>query len=271
MTELQKVEFEILKEFVRVCNELNLTYFLVCGSALGAAKYGGFIPWDDDIDVGMPRDDYEVFLQRAQELLPEKYFVQSFKTDIEWSANFTKIRNCETTFIETSVKKRKINHGVYIDIFPLDWHEDNKYKLKNFNFKNKLYQAAIAKSFYFERSKRNWKWYAIRLLTFFIPVKTALRKREKLLKSNKGRLYLANYCGAWGSKEIVPYSWYGNGVELEFEGLKVRAPQEYDKWLTNVYGDYMQLPPKEKRISHHYTEVIDFSKSYKEYINKGVL
>jgi lipopolysaccharide cholinephosphotransferase len=76
---------------------------------------------------------------------------------------------------------------------------------------------------------------------------------------------LANFSGAWGDKEIVPADWYGEGVTLSFEGLEVSAPKEYKKWLQQVYGDYMQLPPEEKRVTHHYTEVIDLDKSYKQY------
>ncbi len=263
---LQKIEVEMLKEFISVSEKLKLKYYVLGGTLLGAVRHKGFIPWDDDIDVGMPREDYEVFIKKAQELLPENYFLQTFQTDSEWPANFAKIRNSNTTFIETSVKNRKINHGVYIDIFPLDWHEDNEFKLKIFNYKNKLYQASIAKSFYSEKSKHNWKGYIIKLLTIFTSSQKALKKREKLLKSNKGRMKLANYCGAWGEKEIVPYEWYGEGVDLQFEGVIVKAPNMYDKWLTQVYGDYMKLPPIEKRVTHHFNEVIDLEKSYKKYI-----
>ena len=81
---------------------------------------------------------------------------------------------------------------------------------------------------------------------------------------------LANHGGAWGRKEIVPIEWYGEGTLLEFEGLSVRAPVAYDKWLSQVYGDYMQLPPADKRRPHHYVDVIDFEKSYREYVGKGV-
>ena len=94
-----------------------------------------------------------------------------------------------------------------------------------------------------------------------------MQKKEKLYKSQKSTSLLANNNGYWGEKEIVPAEWYGEGVELEFEGLKVTAPSKYELWLTQVYGDYMQLPPEEKRVSHHGTDIIDTKKSYKEYVN----
>ena len=81
MNELQKIEFDMLKEVVRVCSELKLTYYLVCGSALGAIKYRGFIPWDDDMDIALPRRDYEIFIKEAQALLPENLFLQNYHTE----------------------------------------------------------------------------------------------------------------------------------------------------------------------------------------------
>ena len=120
MTNLQKIEFGILKEFIRICEILNLKYYIVCGSALGAVKYGGFIPWDDDIDVALPREDYEVFLCEAPKYLPEHLFLQTYKTDPKIPVIYAKLRNSNTTYIENSCKSIDMNHGIYIDIFPLD-------------------------------------------------------------------------------------------------------------------------------------------------------
>lgn len=86
------------------------------------------------------------------------------------------------------------------------------------------------------------------------------------MKSKSNGRKIANYCGAWGEKEIVPKEWYGEGSLLEFEGLWLNAPKEYDKWLTQVYGDYMKLPPAEKQVTHHYTDIIDLDNSYTKYM-----
>ena len=95
----------------------------------------------------------------------------------------------------------------------------------------------------------------------------ALFENERLNKAFSRGKYIANYCGAWGQKEIVPKEWYGEGEKAVFEGIEVWIPQHFDKWLSQVYGDYMKLPPVEKRKSHHYTEVVDLHRPYTEYTN----
>ena len=131
MNDLQQTEFKMLKCFVEICNKLNLKYYLVCGTALGAVKYKGFIPWDDDVDVALPREDYEIFCKEAQRLLPKEYFLQTYKTDKAYPSIFAKIRNSNTTYIEKTIAKLPINHGVYIDVFPLDGYpEDKKSQIK---------------------------------------------------------------------------------------------------------------------------------------------
>ena len=267
LKKIKQIELEMLDLFIQVCEKLNLQYFLLGGTLLGAVRHKGFIPWDDDIDVGMPRQDYEVFISKAQKLLPEKFFVQTYKTDPEWVAHFCKLRNSETTFIESSVKNRKINHGVFIDIFSLDYCSNSPFS----KLKNLLLKSIETKEFNQEKSKKGKLLNVIAtVITFNMSPKTAFQKREKLLMAKHNGSYLANYSGAWGDKEIVPAEWYGSGAALEFEGRKVIGPKEYNKWLTQVYGDYMQLPPIEKQVTHHYTEIIDLQKSYKQYLKDNV-
>ena len=107
-----------------------------------------------------------------------------------------------------------------------------------------------------------YPWLCIKYPTY----KKAIIERERLYTSCTSASRLANHSGAWGAKEIVPAEWYGDGCLMEFEGLTVMCPAEYDKWLGQVYGDYMTLPPVEKRVAHHYVDIIDLEKSYKEYI-----
>ena len=114
MTELQKRQFELLKAVDDICNRLKIKYFLVCGSALGAVKYGGFIPWDDDIDIALFREDYEKFISKAPNLLREGLFLQNWHSEKYYLQVFSKLRDSNSTYIESSVSRFPINHGVFI-------------------------------------------------------------------------------------------------------------------------------------------------------------
>ena len=263
LQQLKQVELNAFKAFIDVCEQLNLRYYLLGGTLLGAVRHKGFIPWDDDIDVGMPRADYEIFLEKAQKLLPEKYFVQSMHTEKDFFYNYAKIRDVETTYLESSVAHLRICHGVFIDIFPLDWYPAET-EIKSF-FKKKTNLTRRIENVFGGVYKRAW-WKKI-LCFLLTPVSTreALERREQLYLSATDKRKTANYSGAWGDKEIVPTEWYGEGRILEFEGLSVRAPKEYEKWLTQVYGDYMKLPPEEKRVGHHYVDAFDLNAPYTKY------
>lgn len=268
---LKEIELDMLKECIGVCDKLGIKYYLIGGTLLGAVRHKGFIPWDDDIDIAMNREDYEIFVENAHKYLPENLFVQTRKTDSDCLMNFAKIRNSDTAFIESTSKALKINHGVFIDIFPLDAFGGSKFFKKVFLFKKHCLRIAIEKGYNLERVKvsspvKRFLNGILGLLMLGISPKSASEMREKLFTSCKNGDMLANHSGAWGVKEIVPSSWYGDGEFLEFEGISVRCPKDYKLWLEQVYGDYMKLPPEEKRVSHHYVEVIDLYKSYKEYV-----
>lgn len=278
LKKLQLVELDILKEFIRVCNELNVKYFLDSGTLLGCIRHGGFIPWDDDIDVSMPREDYEIFLKEGQKLLKDKYFLQTYKTDPEYTMGFAKIRNSETTFIESSVKRLNINHGVYIDIFPMDGYKPSE-KIKNFiNSKlNVLYNLQINKKYDNLNKANSAKLKALQGVSDLIYGKTSinkiLQKKDKIAKKNEYSKseYVAffSYPSIPASKNYMPKDFFGEGTFKKFEDIeKVRVPANFEGYLTKVYGDYMKLPPEEKRVAHHYNEIIDLNKSYKEYERK---
>lgn len=277
MNKLKEKELELLKYFIDICDKYDLMYYMVEGSCIGAVRHKGFIPWDDDIDVGMPRDDYEKFLKIAQKDLPKHIFVQSHKTDKNYPMNFAKLRNSNTTFIEKSIQDLDINHGIYMDIFPLDGFTKNKFFKYIFIIKKLLLSYRISYLYY--RNPNAKKKYTIK---FFIKriiklisriiyprIETAINKRDKLFKkySIGNSELIANHNSPWEQREIVAKDFFGDGVLGEFEGLCVRLPQDYHSYLSSVYGDYMKLPPEEKRYGHHYYTIIDVDKSYKEYIN----
>ncbi len=275
MIKLKKIELDILKAFIDVCEKLNLKYYVIGGTLLGAVRHKGFIPWDDDIDVGMMRKDYEIFLEKGQALLPDYYFIQTRKTDPNYPIFFAKIRDSRTTFIETAVKNIKINHGVYLDIFPLDYYPENKIKGKWIEFKKKVIYLRRRSVFTLdEKSKGSiFKETLAKVLglftrIFYPTINSAFKAWNKLCLKTKESKFIENYGGAWGVKEIAPIDWFKANTQLEFEKINVLAPDGYDKWLKKVYGNYMKLPPIEKQVSHHHTDIIDLSKSYTYYIDK---
>lgn len=266
MNELKQIELEIFKSFIRVCEKLNVKYYLLGGTLLGAVRHKGFIPWDDDIDVGMFREDYEKFVSEAQQYLPSNLFVQTYLTDEEYPQVFAKIRNTNTAFIETSVASLKMNHGIFMDIFPLDGYSK---KADSWIRQTKIKLIGYRISCGWNIDNISLKAKVLRIVSKIVypDLKKAKKSKDQIYKSIQKTDKIANYSGMWGRKEIVPSEWYGEGTELIFEGLKVNAPTEYDKWLTQVYGDYMTMPPVEKRVTHHLTTAIDFEKSYLEYMN----
>lgn len=271
MTELQMIEREILKEFINACDKLNLRYYLVCGSALGAVKYKGFIPWDDDIDVALPREDYEIFCEKAQSLLPSHLFLQNHKTDPYYPLIFSKIRNSNTAFFEKPYARTNINQGVYIDVFPLDGYPDDL-KLRDRLEKEK--HRYVLKRLCCLDVPRTWKTALLvtcqKLCGVHRNPAKFVEDLEKHIKkySTKGSAVWCNHGNWQGKLEYAPYVQYGDGVWAEFEGLRVRIPEKYDEYLTQKYGDWRSDPPKNEMVGHHYHYICDTQRSYKCYIEE---
>ncbi len=270
MTVLQETEFEILKAFDAVCRQLELPYFLVCGSALGAVKYGGFIPWDDDVDVGMFREDYRIFLEKAPALLPEHLFLQNFRSDPQFPQIFSKLRNSNTTYLEKSVASLPIHHGVFIDIFPLDGFPKGKWQQKKLIFFKRLYASMLLSVCDIPRKGLSRLTYPV---FHFLGVRkhTAkiAAKCERLISSVpvSGSEIICNHGNWQGSLEYAPRWHYGSGTPMTFEGLQVLVPEHYEEYLTQKYGDYRQDLPETQKKGHHYHLVCDCDRSYQQYTN----
>lgn len=269
MNDIQTVVLENFKYFVQACQRLELRYFLVNGSALGAKKYGGFIPWDDDLDVAMPRKDYEIFLKKAQDLLPEHLFVQNYRTDKRFPMVYSKIRNSSTAFIEKSVSHLDMNHGVYIDIFPLDgFNPEDGSRLKNLKIKF-LYWWAFSSIDDRSKTKIRVRNAIFRLFGLNKSTHKALAAIEKTICNNsENSTFWCNHGDRQGKKHI-PREWYGNGITAKFEGIDVLIPERYDEYLSHKYGEWKKDLPLNKQISHHKVMVCDLTKSYKDYIYRN--
>ena len=279
MNELQQKERDLLKQYIDFCNKHNLKYFLMAGTLLGAIRHKGFIPWDDDIDVAMPREDYDKFCELAAKEFTGDTFFQSYKTDKNFPYVFSKLRDSNTTFIETVYKHVDMNQGVYLDIFPLDGiskHNANKYWLHI-----KIYLQALiwflgwpVVLFRKPRPKFFLTDILIDIIVFpfflFRINNWSKKAYEKILKSipfKKAKLVANIQCGDYRNKKnIYPKELLDEVIDWPFEDLICKVPKEYDKFLTLSYGDYMKLPPKSKQIGHHYSSGYDMTMSYKDYI-----
>lgn len=256
---LQLTQLEILDEIVRICNEHHLRYYLAEGTLLGAARHQGFIPWDDDLDIAMPRADYDAFLELCKTELDPKFYVHSRETDKTYWLIFGKIRKSGTVIDEYNIRNLSVPKGIYVDVFPLDStnHERGWIKWLKTKIITKIY-ALIC----YKRGLDLPKTTSIKLmllLTCFmsIPFLSAVADRLARSENRKERLYYVNY-DAGHPKYTILKSKYDSATKLMFEGKEYMVPRDYDYVLRRIYGDYMQLPPVEKRVQQHKPEYIDF-------------
>ena len=265
--ELIQKELDIVKAFIALCEKHHLRYYAAGGTCLGAIRHQGFIPWDDDMDLSMPRSDYDKFLQLAPKELPGKYFVQTYLSDPDFREPFAKIRDSETTFVETYNQRLEINHGIWVDIFPIDGIPNSKCKLKRILFFKKLVRGYVGKDYYPRSFTRKVGARLCQILLFTRNTQKTLMRLDKKCKKypfDKCEKTIL-YGGTWGLKEIHSRSTYEDGVKVKFENLMISVPKEYDTYLKELYGDYMKLPPKEQQVGRHLCSVCDLKKSYKEY------
>lgn len=271
LRKLQLVEADMLKDLKKACEENNIKYYLDSGTLLGAVRHKGFIPWDNDIDVVMPHEDYKRFLKIGQAALGEKYFVQSCYSDTAYYRAYTRIRLNNTTMMYPYNKTLDIHHGIWLDIFPLiNTKKGLSWRLKKILVRS-LNVLRMDDYFYsnfdgFKKEKGAFVCFWLKLL-YKTPFRIRKRLQEKLLgfllKQNDGE-YVSEISTAIkyiSRKEVFE----GDAIMLEFEGEEYPAPVGYKEYLTDLYGDYMTLPPVEQRVSHD-NLFIDFDNDYTKYM-----
>ena len=275
MTNLQKTELEILRAFVDICDRLHLRYYLVCGSALGAVKYGGFIPWDDDIDVALRREEYEIFCREAPSLLPKEYFLQTHKTDPAYPWISAKIRDSRTAYIEQASAHLDIHHGVFIDVFPLDGYPVEKRKISALERRKTIYKLLLLSAYRGNYSRKVQLLMQVLRLAG-IPRKTAeiSERCQRIFAAypTETSPLLCNHGNWQGKLEYARREQYGEGILMSFEGLPVRVPELFDEYLTQKYGNWRGDPPPREQIGHHYYTVMDLNRPYTDYLkNTGTI
>lgn len=256
LQELKEIEFDILKVFDSFCKENNIKYFLAFGTLLGAIRYKKFIPWDDDIDVLVPREDYNRLVDLFKD--SDRYRLYSFEKNPKFHYPFAKLCDMTTRKEQTIYKNKGVELGVEIDIFPLDTWENDLEKAKLEVARIKKYQDWL-KITKLEKApgKKGFKhavWTVIFPLVKMIGGGYFIKKMIK--ESNKPSQKGSGYVGAkvwaiYGEKGIIPAEAFADSVEIEFEGQMFPAPIGWDTYLTCLYGDYLPEPPKEKQKSHH--------------------
>ncbi len=260
------VLLDLLIKFDSVCKKHHLTYCFTDGSLLGAVRHKGFIPWDDDLDVSMPRADYEK-LQTLGDEFGDPYFLQTPYTDKGYFYSFVKIRNKNTTGLSKAFMYQGFNDGLFLDVFPLDEVDSEQGEMVY----NKLRELVISNSAYMKLSNPNYsesEMEKIKQLASDNPLKTydEITKLTTMFNGSGSR-YISHWVSTIApfKKRLWPKEDFENVVMMEFEGLKVPAPCGWDNYLKIVYGDYLNLPPVEQRGLKHDNAIFDPDHSYTEY------
>jgi len=241
----------IAKEFDKICTRHQIPYYMLGGTMLGAIRHKGFIPWDDDMDFGVPIEHYNELICCLERELSAPFRCCTFKNHPAVLYNYMKIEDYSTCIDDKAISlpfEQKL--GVNIDIFPLNVCTLGGKAEKTIRKKEDLLGKIYQESFTHPDSRlRKIAKKCLQLIYGKEPRKLQEEIDEMLFSIHEGN-YLGNLFGRWAEKEFIPIEWYGNDKRYEFEDTSFIGLEYYDKYLTRLYGDYMKLPPKEGRIAH---------------------
>lgn len=264
LRKVQLTQLEIAKEIRRVCEENEIPYFLCDGTLLGAVRHGGFIPWDDDMDLGMLRKDYEKFCRIAPEKLGKDYVLQTWYTDPNYALPFAKVRKRGTLYLEAKSSRLQEN-GFFVDIFPFDYvPQDTGARAALSGKLLGIYRVKLMKSRYtpwMENDRIIWKK---RIGYLYYQMKSLFSNHEKLAASFDALAVSPEKSAVLCEQSALPKPdyyeahWCEETTELVFEGERFLAPAKYTEYLTALYGDYMQLPPEDQRENRHQIVELNF-------------
>jgi len=277
MKKLWAIQIDLIRQVDIICERHNMKFYAIAGTALGAVRHHGYIPWDDDVDLAMKREDYNRFIEYAQTELPEPYFVQTPVTDPYFFSPHVWLRNSNSTGISRGDGVTKCNNGVPIHIFPLDSFIDDEAHRKYLKRLKNQFIVALNSAHY---NGINNYWLIRRVLKLICPLviggsrATFFKRYEKRstemtaaetspdFLGHQNAVLRNRIRGLMSRPEV-----YDDVTWLPFEFYKIPVPVGWDEMLKDAYGDYMTLPPEEKRVCKHSWET-DTDTPYKEYCAK---
>ena len=275
---IKKRELELMKEFHRICEETNLKYVLAFGSMIGCIRHNGFIPWDDDIDVTMPYNDYVKFVNIADGYLKQDYFLQTPDTDPGYLYPFIKIRLKNSCVLSSYPPSGKFKEqGIYIDIFPALNVPKSKALQRKIKISNLIWSQISRMDSWniIKASKRSIIGKAIMCLLFLInrilpkgyPNKKLFKKALSVKDEDSDELYIGDFYSEFNSINDyrLPKDVFENRFLHKFEDSEFYMPSEYDSIMRKMYGDYMKLPPVDERKTHGFVFVSD-KISFSDYV-----
>lgn len=274
LKKLWALQIDMIQQVEKICNDHGLQYFAICGTALGAYRHHGFIPWDDDVDIALKRKDYNAFLEYAKTELDERYFLQAVGSDPYFYRSFAVLRNSNATCIYPGDERLKCNNGAMIHIFPLDGYSDSR--AERIFLKIEHVRSAVATNIYHPIGLDKKK--GIRLLEKILsPIilfggikRSAQRYEKKCTLFSQGEhkkigTQFAHYVNL--HKVIWDAEWFDSAVRVPFEYIQIPLPVGYEKMLWTSYKNPTEMPPADKRIYRHSWE-IEADVPYKQYCSE---
>lgn len=279
LARLHELELDALKAFLALCERYGLRYYAIGGTLLGAVRHKGFIPWDDDIDLAMPRADYDKLIElvksgEAKASLDGKYRIESWQTDEDFKSYFAKISSTEVEIYEELLEDTTKRRGYLIDLLPIDGAPEEEgarriYYAKAMGLRFLCGTANVHTGIRTSRPK--WEQGVLRVvralrLYRLVKVKRVYRAMDKLFRKQDAEhdAYAGTLTGAYKTKEIVPRSFFGETYEecslWEFEGVTLRGPMRWEEYLTHMFGNYQELPPEAERKVHYKPFIIEKGK-----------
>ncbi len=267
MNNIQTILLNMLKWFHKYCSSHSIRYYAVGGTMIGAMRHRGFIPWDDDIDIAIPRKDYNRLIRDFNNVVDGYLLESPYSGNEDFLYSYAKLYDTNTTLVEKNRKPCK--RGIYIDVFPLDGIgntlSEAQKAFRKVDRKNMLLMTRTCVI----KNDRSWYKNASISISRMIPQYIINDKKLSIAIdqmasgiNDDNSIYVANLMGAYRSKEITKREYFGKPTLYTFEDTEIYGPEKYDEYLTNIYNDWRKVPPNDKQQTKHDFEYLDLDKSF---------